>query len=54
MNLTDLKIYGMNIGAFALSLTEIEAILKVMVLAVTIGYTIHKWWLMNKRKNNGM
>ena len=49
MNLTDLKIYGLNFGALMLSLTEIEAILKVMVLAVTIGYTIHKWYLMNKK-----
>jgi len=50
MNLTDLKIYGLNFGALMLSLTEIEAILKVMVLAVTIGYTLHKWYLMNKKK----
>lgn len=52
MNLTDLKIYGMNVGALALSLTEVEAILKVAVLIITIGYTIHKWWLMNKKKND--
>jgi hypothetical protein len=50
MNLTDLKIYGMNIGALMLSLTEIEAILKVAVLLITIGYTLHKWYLMNKKK----
>jgi hypothetical protein len=50
MNLTDLKIYGLNFGALMLSLTEIEAILKVTVLAVTIGYTLHKWYLMNKNK----
>lgn len=52
MNITDLKIYGMNVGALALSLTEVEAILKVAVLIITIGYTIHKWWLMNKKKND--
>ena len=50
MNLTDLKIYGFNFGALAISLTEIELILKVTVLAVTIGYTIQKWYLMNKNK----
>lgn len=50
MNLTDLKIYGLNLGAFAISLTEVELLLKVTVLIVTIGYTIQKWYLMNKKK----
>jgi hypothetical protein len=50
MNLTDLKIYGLNLGAFAISLTEVELLLKVTVLLVTIGYTIQKWYLMNKEK----
>lgn len=48
MNLTDLKIYTLNFGAVALSLTDIELILKVAVLAATFGYTIHKWILMQK------
>ena len=51
MNLTDLKIYSLNFTALALSLTEIEMILKVALLAFTLGYTIHKWYLMNKNKN---
>jgi hypothetical protein len=50
MNLTDLKIYTMNAGALAISLTQIEMILKVAVLLITIGYTLHKWHLMNKKK----
>ncbi len=50
MNLTDLKIYTMNAGALAISLTQVEMILKVAVLLITIGYTLHKWYLMNKKK----
>lgn len=50
MTLTDLKIYGLNLGAFAISMTEVELILKITVLVVTIGYTIQKWYLMNKDK----
>jgi hypothetical protein len=50
MNLTDLKIYGLNIGAFALSLTELELFLKIAVLLISIGYTINKWYLMNQKK----
>lgn len=49
MNLSDLKLYGLNLGAFTLSLTEVELLLKVAVLLVTIGYTINKWYLMNKK-----
>jgi|TARA_R100000482_G_scaffold108196_1_gene50504 hypothetical protein len=49
MNLTDLKIYSLNFGALALSLTEIELILKVAVLAITAGYTVHKWYLIYKK-----
>lgn len=50
MNLTDLKIYGINFGALAFSLTEVEQFLKVLVLGVTIAYTLHKWYLMDKTK----
>ena len=51
MNLTDFKIYGLNIGAFALSLTELELFLKIAVLLISIGYTINKWYLMNQKNN---
>ena len=50
MNITDLKIYGLNFGALAISLTDLEIVLKIMVLLGTLGYTLHKWYLMNKNK----
>jgi hypothetical protein len=49
MNLTDLKIYGLNISSFAISLTNIDMVLKLLLLVVTIGYTINKWYLMNQK-----
>lgn len=49
MNLTDLKIYGLNFGALMLSLTQIEAILKIAVLLATLGYTLHKWYYLKNR-----
>jgi hypothetical protein len=52
MNFTDLKIYGLNFSALAFSLTEVELVLKILVLMSTIGYTLHKWYLMNENKNN--
>ena len=50
MKLEDLKLYGLNFGALGISMTEIELVLKVMVLMATLGYTIHRWYLMNKEK----
>jgi len=50
MNLTDLKIYGLNISALAISFTQVENTLKLMLLIVSIGYTMQKWHEMRKRK----
>ena len=47
----DLKLYCLNITSFTIaSLDWLEPMLKVMLLVVTIGYTVHKWWkLRNER-----
>ena len=50
MNLTDFKIYALNGSSLMISFTNIDAILKILLLAVSIGYTIQKWYLMNKKK----
>ena len=41
-----MKIYGFNSLALAASMANIDVILKVTLLTVSIGYTIHKWFLM--------
>lgn len=43
MNFEDLKVYGANFTAFSISLTNIEFYLKIILLCVTIGYTLAKW-----------
>jgi len=50
MKLLDLKIYGLNGLAMALNFTAIELGLKILLSLVVIGYTINKWYLMNKNK----
>ena len=41
----DLKLYVLNAGAFSISMMNwLEPVLKITLLAVTIGYTVHKWW----------
>ena len=48
----DAKLYLLNASSFALaSLNWIEPALEILLLALTIGYTIHKWLLIHKNKN---
>jgi hypothetical protein len=51
-NMTDLRIYTLNAVAMALNFTAIEITLKIILSAVVIGYTIHKWHLMHKNNKN--
>ena len=44
MTLSDMKLYAMNAGALGVTtFTQIEDGLKVVLLLITIGYTISKW-----------
>lgn len=51
MTLTDVKIYALNTTVLLASLSKIEPFLKVMLLLVSIGYTINRWWVLDKNKN---
>lgn len=50
INMGDIKLYSMSIAGFAMSLTDIDVILKIVLLSLTIGYTVQKWYLLNKDK----
>lgn len=50
MNLQDLKIYFFNASALSISMTNIDVVLKLLLLVVTIGYTMHKWYIMNENR----
>ena len=52
MKLLDLKIYGLNGFAMALNFTAIELGLKIILSLIVMGYTLQKWYLMNKNKQN--
>tara|TARA_R100001369_G_scaffold11986_1_gene25805 strand:+ start:5156 stop:5353 length:198 start_codon:yes stop_codon:yes gene_type:complete len=51
-NMTDLKIYVLNGIGLALNFTSIEIGLKIILSAIVIGYTIHKWVLMHRKEKN--
>ena len=48
----DLKVYALRIGTFGISMSNIDIVLKITLMVVTIGYTIQKWYLMNKNEEN--
>ena len=46
-----IKVYALNTGAFMVSCCDwLEPTLKIALLGATLGYTIHKWYLLNKAK----
>jgi hypothetical protein len=47
--ITDYKTLLINLGTFLFSMTNIDIVLKIILLAVTIGYTLHKWYLLNNK-----
>jgi len=46
----DFKVLGTNTIALALSMTHIEVGLKVILLLISIGYTITKWVKLKEKK----
>lgn len=52
MGHTDLKIYLVNGATMAISMTAVEPTLKIMLLLVSIGYTINRWFALYTDKKN--
>ena len=50
MQINDLKIYGLNSIAMAISFSNVEATLKILLLCVSIVYTILKTIEIIKKK----
>ena len=53
MSISDLKLYGLNSVAMAVSFTNVENTLKILLLCVSIIYTILKTIELLKNKKNG-
>jgi|TARA_R110002153_G_scaffold43296_4_gene122426 hypothetical protein len=52
MNLGDLKMYVINLSTFAISMSQVDTILKIVLLVISIGYTLHRWYFEIKNKKN--
>jgi len=46
----DIKLLLINGLALAISMTDIEVWLKIILLLVTIGYTVSKWVKLKEKK----
>ena len=44
----DIKMYLLNIGTLAISMSHIDLILKITLLVLSVGYTAQRWYLLNK------
>jgi len=44
----DIKMYLLNIGTLAISFSQIDMILKITLLVLSVGYTAQRWYLLNK------
>ena len=50
MDVQDLKIYLLNSATLVVSFSNVEMILKILLLTVSIGYTSMKWYELYKKK----
>lgn len=52
MSVSDLKMYILNASTLAISMTQLEVWLKLILLCVTIGYTVSKWVNIKKKEDD--
>jgi len=45
----DVKLLLLNFATMTISMTQIEILLKLALLLVSIGYTAHRWYLLQKK-----
>jgi hypothetical protein len=53
MDTSDVKLYAANAGSFVVSMTNVETTLKIVLLLASIGYTLHRWHVLNKANKDG-
>jgi hypothetical protein len=56
MGMSDIKLYAINAITLGVSMTQLDTALKIILLSASIGYTIQRWYLLEKERrenNNG-
>jgi hypothetical protein len=49
MTETDIKVMLLNASTFAISFSEVEMALKILLLIISIGYTAQRWHFLRKK-----
>lgn len=49
--MSDIKLFLLNASTFVISFSAIDMTLKLLLLIVSIGYTINKWLLLRKKND---
>ena len=50
MTESDIKLVLLNATTLTISMSQIETVLKILLLIFSIGYTAQRWYFMNKKK----
>jgi hypothetical protein len=50
MNIEDIKFYAVNLSAVGFGLVDINVALTTLTLLVGLGYSLHKWYLLTKKR----
>ena len=50
MNYNEMKLWLANTFVITVSFTDIDNILKFVLMVITIGYSVDKWLIMRKNK----
>jgi hypothetical protein len=51
MNEQDIRLILLNTTTMGISMAQVEMLLKISLLLVSIGYTAQRWWVLHKNKN---
>ena len=49
MTETDIKVMLLNASTFAITFSEVEMALKILLLIISIGYTAQRWYFLRKK-----
>jgi|TARA_B110000977_G_scaffold89572_1_gene119018 hypothetical protein len=51
-NMSDIKLYALNATSLALSFSQLDMVLKILLLVISVGYTAQKWYLLDKERRD--
>ena len=47
----DFRLMLLNVTTMGISMAQVEMLLKISLLLVSIGYTAQRWWILHKNKS---